>query len=77
MADIQTFDFRDSTLIICFYVVKSMIKSNTSLTVDITELKRTVAGDTKTIQTATNKVSDLQTTVENLQKRHAKLEKKT
>ena len=57
-----------------FEVVESLIKSNPTLKTDVAELKKTIAGNTKTIQTAANKVSELKTTVENLNKRLTKLE---
>lgn len=51
-----------------FEVVEGLIKSNNMLKTDVTELKCTFAGNTKTIQTAANNVNELQITVYNLQK---------
>ena len=57
-------------------MVESLIKSNNILKIEVTELKKITSGNTKTIQTAANKVSELKTTVENLNKRLAKFEAK-
>ena len=59
-----------------FEVVEDLIKSNANLKTEVIELKKIAAGNTKTSQTAANKVSELKTTVDNLNKRLAKLEAK-
>ena len=87
MAEITTLGFRDSPIVASelvkflalntgFEVVESLIKSNTTLKTEVIELKKIVAGNTKTIGTAANKVDILKSTVEALNKRLSKLEAK-
>ena len=57
-------------------MVGSLINYNITLKIDDTELKNITAGNTKTIQTTANKVSEFKATVENINKRLAKLEAK-
>ena len=85
MSEITTLGFRDSPIVTSepvkflalntgFEVVEILIKSNVTLKIDVAELKKIIAGNIKTIQTAANKVSELKTIVKNLNKRLAKLE---
>ena len=87
MSELTTLGFKNSPIVASelvkflalntgFEVVEDLIKSNANLKTEVAELKKIAAGNTKTSQTAANKVSELKTTVDNLNKRLAKLEAK-
>ena len=87
MSELTTLGFKNSPIVASelvkflalntgFEVVEDLIKSNANLKTEVIELKKIAAGNTKTSQTAANKVSELKTTVDNLNKRLAKLEAK-
>ena len=87
MAEMTNLGFRDSPIVASelvnflalntgFDAIEMLVKSNTTLKAEVAALTKAVAGNTKTIATAANKVDNFKTSIDSTNKRLAKLEAK-
>ena len=87
MAEMTNLGFRDSPIVASelvkflalnteFEIIETLVKSNVTLKAEVAALTKAVAGNTKSIATATNKVDNFKITIDNINKRLAKLETK-
>lgn len=87
MAEMTNLGFRGSPIMVSelvkflalntgFEVIEKLLKSNIPLKADVAEIRNTVTGNTKTITTATNRVDNYKTNIDNIKQRLAKLDEK-
>ena len=87
MAEITNLGFRDSPIVASelvtflalntgFEAIETLVKSNVILKAEVDALTKAVAGNTKSIATAANKVDNFKAIIDNINKRLAKLEAK-